>query len=129
MHFLVPFIVFDVFVTVIVLVAVLKLRGRFFAMAIAARTGTANPAQLQAMLTFAREQTPRIAEYLRANYSGVPEQLPSVLTALLDELERAAKEQNVPLDRAGIKPMLASALDMYRIGNRRERGEAMLKVA
>jgi hypothetical protein len=35
----------------------------------------------------------------------------------------------VPLDRAGIKPMLASALDMYRIGNRRERGEAMLKVA
>ena len=128
MRFLVPFIVFDLIVTIVVLLTVLKLRGKVFAMAMA-KTGTVNPAELQAMLTFAREQTPRIAEYLRTNYSGVPEQLPSVLNSLLDELERTAKEQNVPLDRAGIKPMLASALDMYRIGNRRERGEAMLKVA
>jgi len=128
-HTLVPFLAVDLFITIIVIAVVLKLRRSGFAFGFVGKTGTVNMEQLRALTAFAREQHARIGEYMRANYSGMPEQLPSVITALLDELERTAKEQNVPLDRAGIKPMLASALDMYRIGNRRERGEAMLKVA
>jgi hypothetical protein len=80
-------------------------------------------------MTFAREQHARIGEYMRANYSGVPEQLPSVITALLDELERTAKAQNLPLDREKLKPMLASSLRMHGIGKARERDEAFARVA
>ena len=128
-HFLVPFLAVDLFVTLVVIVAVLKLRGTVFAMAIGARAGTVNSDQLRALMTFAREQHARIGEYMRANYSGMPEQLPSVITALLDELESTAKAQNLPLDRAALKPMLASSLRMHGIGKARERDEAFQRVA
>jgi hypothetical protein len=88
-----------------------------------------NADQIRALMRFAREQHARIGEYMRANYSGVPEQLPSVITALLDELERTAKEQDLPLDRDKLKPMLASSLRMHGIGKTRERDEAFARVA
>ena len=128
-HWLVPFLAVDVFVSLVVVVAVLKLRGSLFALAVGAKSGTVNAEQLRALMTFAREQHARIGEYMRANYSGVPEQLPSVITALLDELEKTAKEQNLPLDRAALKPMLASSLRMYGIGKARDRDEAFTRVA
>jgi hypothetical protein len=126
---LVPFLALDVLVTIVVIVVVLKLRGNLFAMALGAKPGTVNADQIRALMTFAREQHARIGEYMRANYSGVPEQLPSVITALLDELERTAKEQNLPLDREKLKPMLASSLRMHGIGKARERDEAFARVA
>jgi hypothetical protein len=128
-NWLVPFLSLDVLVTIVVIVVVLKLRGNLFAMALGAKAGTVNADQMRALMTFAREQHARIGEYMRANYSGVPEQLPSVITALLDELERTAKEQNLPLDRAALKPMLASSLRMHGIGKPRERDEAFTRVA
>ncbi len=128
-HFLVPFLVVDLFVTLVVVVAVLKLRGSVFAMAIGAKSGTVSADQMRALMTFAREQHARIGEYMRANYSGMPEQLPPVITALLDELESTAKAQNLPLDRAALKPMLASSLRMHGIGKARERDEAFARVA
>lgn len=128
-HFLVPFLAVDLFVTLVVIVAVLKLRGNVFAMAIGAKVGSVSSEQLRALMTFAREHHARIGEYMRANYSGMPEQLPSVITALLDELERTAREQNLPLDRAALKPMLASSLRMHGIGKARERDEAFARVA
>ena len=127
--FLIPFLAFDLVVTVAVLVAVFRLRGSLFAMAIGAKAGTVNGEQMRALMAFAREQHARIGEYARANYSGVPEQLPAVITALLDELERTAKAQNLPLDRAALKPMLASSLRMHGIGKARERDEAFARVA
>jgi hypothetical protein len=126
---LVPFLALDVLVTIVVIVVVLKLRGNLFAMALGAKPGTVNADQIRALMTFAREQHARIGEYMRANYSGVPEQLPSVITALLDELERTAKEQNLPLDREKLKPMLASSLRRHGIGKARERDEAFARVA
>ena len=128
-HLVVPFIAIDLVVTTVVIAAVLKLRGSVFAVAMGTRAGAMNREQLRALMTFAREQHARIGEYMRANYSGVPEQLPSVITALLDELERTAKEQNLPLDRAALKPMLASSLRMHGIGKPRERDEAFTRVA
>jgi hypothetical protein len=126
---LVPFLALDVLVTIVVFVVVLRLRGKLFAMALGAKAGTVNGEQMRALMTFAREQHARIGEYMRANYSGVPEQLPSVITALLDELERTAKAQNLPLDREKLKPMLASSLRMHGIGKARERDEAFARVA
>jgi len=126
---LAPFLAVDLFITIIVIAVVLKLRGSGFAFGFVGKTGTVNMEQLRALTTFAREQHARIGEYMRANYSGMPEQLPSVITALLDELERTAKEQNLPLDRAMLKPMLASSLRMHGIGKPRERDEAFLRVA
>jgi len=126
---LVPFLALDVLVTIVVFVVVLKLRGKLFAMALGAKAGTVSGEQMRALMTFAREQHARIGEYMRANYSGVPEQLPSVITALLDELERTAKAQNLPLDRAALKPMVASSLRMHGIGKARERDEAFARVA
>jgi len=126
---LVPFLALDVLVTIVVFVVVLKLRGKLFAMALGAKAGTVSGEQVRALMTFAREQHARIGEYMRANYSGVPEQLPSVITALLDELERTAKAQNLPLDRAALKPMVASSLRMHGIGKARERDEAFARVA
>jgi len=66
---------------------------------------------------------------MRANWSGMPEQLPSVLSALLDELERGAKAKNLPLDRDVLKTMLASSLRSHRIGKDSERNEAFKRVA
>jgi len=126
---LVPFLALDVLVTIVVFVVVLKLRGKLFALALGAKAGTVSGEQMRALMTFAREQHARIGEYMRANYSGVPEQLPSVITALLDELERTAKAQNLPLDRAALKPMVASSLRMHGIGKARERDEAFARVA
>ena len=128
-HLMLPFIAFDLIVTIVVIAVVLKLRGNLFVMAMGAKAGTVNPEQMRALLAFAREQHTHIGEYVRANYSGMPEQLPSVITALLDELERSAKEQNLPLDRAALKPMLASSLRMLRIAKPRERDEAFARVA
>ena len=85
--------------------------------------------QLHVLGEFAREQHPRIGEYMRANWSGMPDQLPSVLTGLLDELEQSAKAKNLPLDRGMLKAMLASSLRSHRIGKGSERDEAFKRVA
>jgi len=128
-HWLAAFIAFDLIVTLVVVMAVLKLRGHLFAMVLGAKAGTVDPGQMRALMTFAREQHERIGEYMRANWSGMAEQLPSVINALLDELEKTAKEQNLPLDRAALKPMFISSLRMHGIGKPRERDEAFTRVA
>jgi hypothetical protein len=66
---------------------------------------------------------------MRANWSGVPEQLPPVLSSLLDELQQAAKAENLPLERDALKAMLASSLRVHRIGKGNERDEAFKQVA
>jgi len=124
-----PFIAVDLIITIVVIAVVLKLRGNLFVMAMGAKAGTVDPDQMRALLAFSREQHARIREYMRINYSGMPEQLPSVITTLLDEVERSAKEQNLPIDRAQLKTMLAGSLRILGIGKARERDEAFARVA
>jgi hypothetical protein len=128
-HFLLPFIAFDLIVTLAVVIAVLKLRGRLLAVSFSTTPGAVSMDQLRALGDFAREQHPHIGEYMRANWSGMPDQLPSVLTGLLNELESTAKERNLPLDRGMLKAMLASSLRSHRIGKGSERDEAFKQVA
>ena len=128
-HLMLPFIAVDLIITIVVIAVVLKLRGNLFVMAMGAKAGTVDPDQMRALLAFSREQHARIREYMRINYSGMPEQLPSVITTLLDEVERSAKEQNLPIDRAQLKTMLAGSLRILGIGKARERDEAFARVA
>lgn len=84
---------------------------------------------LRALAEFAKQQHERIGNNVRARWSGSPEQLPAVITGLLDELERDAKAQDLPLDRDVLKAMLATSLRTHRIGQRNELSEAFRKVA
>jgi hypothetical protein len=85
--------------------------------------------QLRGLATFAAEQNERIGSYVRERWSGVPEQLPPVLDALLTDLERDAVAKGLLLDRETLKSMLVVALRSNRIGDSDVVLEALDKVA
>ena len=126
---LLSFIVLDLIVTAAVVVTVLKLRGGARAVSYRNAPSIVSIEQMRALEAFSIEQHARIGETVRANWSGIPDQLPGVLTALLDELERTVREKGLPLDRAALKAMLAASLRSHRIGKGRERDEAFKLVA
>ena len=126
---LLSFIVLDLIVTAAVVVTVLKLRGGARGVYYRNAPSIVSIEQMRALEAFSIEQHAHIAEFMRANWSGIPDQLPAVLTALLDELERRAREKGLPLDRAALKAMLAASLRSHRIGRGRERHEAFKQVA
>ena len=128
-HLLVPFIVVDLIVAVVVVITVLKLRGSAMAVSFRAVSNIMSMDQMRALEAFSIEQHRHIGEYTRANWSGIPDQLPAVLTSLLDDLERAAKAKNLPLEREPLKAMLAASLSSHRIGKGSERNEAFKRVA
>ena len=128
-EFLIPFIVLDLIVIAIVLRKVLGLRGTAWAMTLPGSPGTMGLEQFPALAKFAREQHQRIGEYMRANWSGIPEQLPSVISALLNELERDAQEQGLEVQRDLLATVLATSLRSHRIGKGRELDMAMKQVA
>jgi hypothetical protein len=55
---------------------------------------------------FTEEMNGVTENYLRANYSGNPDDLPPVLAALLDQFEQKAKEQELGLNRDALKMAL-----------------------
>jgi hypothetical protein len=128
-HLLLPFIVVDLIVTVVVIVTVLKLRGSAWAVSYRNVASIVSLDRMRALEAFSLEQHQHIGEFMRANWSGIPDQLPAVLTALLDELERSAREKGLPLDRQILKALLASSLRSHRIGKGSERNEAFKRVA
>src|SRR5262249_18333510 len=114
-HLLIPFILLDMVVTAIVVVVAMRLRTSPLAVSLRNLTSIVGMDQLRALEQFAREQHQHIGEYMRANWSGNPDQLPAVITALLNDLERSAREKNLPLQRDLLKAMLASSLRAHRI--------------
>ena len=128
-HLLIPFLVVDLIVAIAVIAGVLKLRGSAMAVSFRAVSNIMSMDQMRALEAFSIEQHRHIGEYMRANWSGIPDQLPAVLTSLLDDLERAAKAKNLPLEREALKAMLAASLRSHRIGKGSERNEAFKRVA
>ena len=122
---LVVFIVADAFfITAIVYLVVsgrLKLKGSFKL--------TTGGVDLPALMAFTQEKHPRIGEYLRASWSGAPEQLPQVLETLLAELERDAQARGLTLDREMLKSILASSVRAHHLVRTHDLGEAMKHVA
>ena len=84
---------------------------------------------IRALATFANAQDERIGNYMQANWSGAPEQLPSVLATLLDTLEADARTQNLPVERHTLKSIIEASLRKHRVGKGREIREALDKVA
>jgi len=78
---------------------------------------------------FTKAVHPRIGDYVRANWSGVPEQLPEVLRSLLDEIGREARSRGLGIDRDTLKLVLARSLAMHGIGQGAEIRHALEKVA
>jgi hypothetical protein len=85
--------------------------------------------QLRGLATFAAEQNEHIGSYVRELWSGVPEQLPSVLDALLTDLEHDAVAKGLLLDRETLKSMLVVALRSNRVVDNDVVLEALSKVA
>lgn len=83
----------------------------------------------KAVSAFTTAFHPRIGEYVRANWSGVPEHLPGVLRSLLDEMAREAQTRSLHLDRATLKLVLARSLAHHGIGNGTDVRQALEKVA
>ena len=86
-------------------------------------------ADFKALTAFTTATHPRIGEYVRANWSGVPSQLPAVLRALLDELEKEARHRGLHVDRPMLKLLLARSLAGHGIGNGTDVRHALDEVA
>ena len=126
---LVPFLVLDLIVAIAVLMAVVKIRLTGVVLSLNHVKSITSLDQLRVVEAFALEQHQRIGEYMRANWSGIPEQLPSVIMALLDELERDARGKGLAIERDAMKAMLASSLRAHHVGSGNERSEAFKRVA
>jgi|SRR5580765_439031 len=83
---------------------------------------------LRALREFADTVRPRVGEYVRTNWSGVPSDLPGVLGHLLDDLERDVKERGLPLNRGILKQLIERSLHSLDIG-RTEVREALKQIA
>ena len=126
---LVLFVLFDVLVMMLVLRKVLKIRVNVTTQINRGGNGITTLDQLRALGDFARQEHDKIGEFMRANWSGFAEQLPSVLTSLLDVVDRDAKDKGLTLGRDALKSMVASSLKAHKIGKGRELGEALKQVA
>ena len=122
---LVLFVLFDVLVMVLVLKKVIKIRLNVMTQI----NGVTTLDQLRALGDFSRQEHDKIGEYMRANWSGFAEQLPSVITSLLELVDRDAKDKGLTLGRDVLKSMVANSLKAHKIGKGRELGEALKQVA
>ncbi len=123
------FVVVDIVVTVAILMFVLKRRIASGAMALPEGSGITDLAQIGPLMEFAKERHERIADYVRANWSGMPEQLPGVLSSLIDQLEREAHSQGHTFSRELLKTMVATSLRSKDVARPYDVGNALEKVA
>lgn len=131
--FLILFIAVDAVLTVSVLVFVLRRRrsagGRPDTRTAEGNAGLLKLVQLRGLAALADDQHDRIGEYVRCNWSGIPDQLPAVLAGLLTELEADAQAKGIPADREALKGLLATSLRAHHIGDGSEVREALGKAA
>jgi hypothetical protein len=114
------FVLFDIVVTALVLRVVLARRGGVL---------QALGVNLQRIMALSHEMESETENYLRANWSGDPTTLPLALRSLLDTFESRAREQQVPVTRDELKPMLARLVLAQRLAESRDVQEAMKQVA
>lgn len=128
-RWLLTFFVIDVLVVIAIFLKVIKLRvsGKFtFVTKGAALTDLS---QLGPLMEFAKERQERIADYVQANWSGRPDQLPGVLSSLLDQLEGEARAQGHTFSRELLKTAVTAALRSKRVATPDDVGSALDKAA
>jgi len=84
---------------------------------------------ITAVREFTDDIHPRIGEYVRANWSGVPEQLPPVLESMLAEMDREAHKHGLELDRDTLKKLLRASLASHRVVPGKSLDDALAHVA
>lgn len=117
---IVAFVVIDVVVMLVVVRPILLRR---------AATSVAGVTSLSDLLQVTKAIQDEAREYLRANWSGDATTLPLALRGLLDTFEARAREQEIPVTRAELKPMLARLVLAKRLAPNRDVQEAMKQVA
>jgi hypothetical protein len=116
------FVAVDTLVGFVIIRRVLQRRGT-------SRTGPVVAGlDFGALREFTNSVQPRVGEYVRTNWSGVPSDLPGVLGHLLDDLERDVKERGLPLNRSVLKQLIERSLHSLDIG-RAEVREALKQIA
>ncbi len=123
------FIVFDVILTAAVVMFIIKRRQASSGVAPEKAPGVFSMAGCRGLAAFAKDKHEHIGNYVQSNWSGIPDQLPGVLTSLLDGLERDAQAKSLPVDRDALKVMLATSLRSHKIGRGNDVRDALERVA
>ena len=126
---IVAFILVDLVITAVVVFFMIRARA---ARALDPAAGGAFLGELQqmgALMEFAKTRHERIGEYVRSNWSGIPDQLPRVLSSLVDQLEQEAQGQGHHFSRDLLKTLVATSLRQLRVVPGDQVGTAMDKVA
>jgi hypothetical protein len=126
---LIPFVLFDIVIMAVVVWYIVQRRKARAERSSSGVAAIVDLDSIRALATFAKEQHERIGQYMRTNWSGMPDQLPGVLTALLIELERDAIRKGVVIEHGAIKTMLGASLRAHKIGSPHDVREALDKVA
>ena len=124
-QWLIAFIILDLVITAIVIALFvsgrLKLNVKI--------DGAVSTVKFRELMEFTKDKHARVGEYIRANWSGAPEQLPAVLESLLAELERDAQARGMTVDRTLLKSILASSVRQHHLAKGKELEQAMKQVA
>jgi hypothetical protein len=124
-QWLAAFILLDILITVIVVS--LFLSGRL-KLNVKINTTVAG-VNFHELMEFSKDKHARIGEYLRANWSGAPEQLPQVLETLLSEMEHDAQARGMTVSRDLLKSILASSVRQHHLAKGKDLEQAMKQVA
>jgi len=124
-HWLIAFIILDVVITATVVALFVSGRIKLNVDFKVERSVT----DLRALTAFTKDKHERIGEYVRANWSGAPEQLPRVLESLLVELERDAQTRGITISHEMLKSIVASSVRTHRIARGGDLEQAMRQVA
>jgi hypothetical protein len=119
------FIVFDIVVTLII-VGVITKHIKFN---VNLKVNTTGPIDVKGLIDFAKSEHGKIGEYLRANFSGQAEMLPSVLESLMQQLDADAKNRGLCFDRKTLKVLLAGAVRSHKVCKPQELQDAMEQIA
>jgi len=126
---IVLFLVFDILVMLGIVLFVFRLRVKVGTVVLPTASSLEELSQIRPLMEFAKDRQERIADYVRSNWSGVPDQLPGVLSSLVDQLEGEARAQGHTFSRDLLKTLVATTLRSRRISRPDDVGNALEKVA
>jgi hypothetical protein len=128
-QWIVAFIVVDIIITAVVVFFIFRARAARTLQATGTTSILSDLQQMGALMEFTKQRYDRIADYVRSNWSGIPDQLPGVLTSLVDQLENEAKAQGHKFSRELLKTMVATTLQQRKVVPGDQVGAAIEKVA
>ena len=128
-QWIVLLIIADIIVTLAVVVFIMKRRMTGGAMVLPEGSDITDLSQIGPLMNFAKERHDRIADYVRSNWSGIPDQLPGVLTSLVDKLEGEARAAGHTFSRELLKTLVSTTLRTKRVSKPDEVEIALAKVA